>query len=142
MTEDDSLVWDGDVPMQFAGGIAFADSTHDTFVFTYKNGGKNITSLLNFGGPLEKYKDDERHSVKLCFEEVPFTEGVADVHLDNITTTDGKTLLTATKPVYWEGCYFALEKDRLGIKRRKRQFSLQSALYLRCRRLLWSTTMG
>ena len=49
----------------------------------------------------------------MCIEEVLFDQSVPanDGYIDNITTLDGKTMLTANKPDGWCGVYLPFEYD-------------------------------
>lgn len=106
-SDDNSFV------LQWTCDTRFADENHDIILLTYDMGEEgNMLDFVNFTGYFEQFKTDDRHN-RLCIEEVPFDQTVAsnDGLLDNVTTTDGKILMTATKPGGWDGSYFDIRVD-------------------------------
>lgn len=117
--DNDTLVWSGGVEnsgtaLQFPGTMMFVDSKHDKIIWTITPGGVYgadcVTDVLNFEGDLASFSDN---AVKFGIEEVPFDQSIDSVNglLDNVTTTDGKTYLSATRQVGWEAAYVDVEVD-------------------------------
>ena len=114
---NNTLIWDGQpdtgTALQWGGSVSFVDETHNRLLFTIvpdKFGVNHISDILHFSGGLAPYSE---HLVRMCIEEVPFDQSVPanDGYIDNITTLDGKTMLTANNPDGWCGVYLPLEYD-------------------------------
>lgn len=103
----------GTVPLQYRGRLCFTDSAHDTVLFTYDDGVNDIVSLLRFEGDLAPFAG-RGYELKLAIEEVPFDQSSPsrDGLIDNITTADGKTKLSANLVGNWDGQYCEIKEDR------------------------------